>query len=341
MAEWLRLFYRREILVARTVRGFQLEAVAEFDRQVVRPLLQEIGARLGSITATGRDLVQDVAPALQSLRAEIERTVRYGSLAVQRKVEASLAELERDEVAWNAAAIQRVSPATAPAAKAVEAVASAVAKPALWLGDSTEKWFDKMLVEPTAANTRAWVTTGLQRGLPDDAIVRGLVGTKNEVGILTDRPRAAVKALVRTAATDRVSNARMDSFKALGVKNWRFVATLDQRTTIQCAAQDGKVFPIGEGPIPPLHVNCRSATAPVIGDPDAAPVGTRAALGGPVQADTTFEEWLTDLPVSEQEMVLGKTKTAAWRAGKLTLAQMLGQDLQPLTLAELRNLGRL
>jgi hypothetical protein len=39
--------------------------------------------------------------------------------------------------------------------------------------------------------------------------------------------------------------------------------------------------------------------------------------------------------------VLGKTKAAAWRRGDLTLRDMLGADLQPLTLAELRRMDRL
>jgi hypothetical protein len=34
--------------------------------------------------------------------------------------------------------------------------------------------------------------------------------------------------------------------------------------------------------------------------------------------------------------MLGKQKSAAWRRGDITLKQMLGRDLQPLTLAELR-----
>lgn len=42
------------------------------------------------------------------------------------------------------------------------------------------------------------------------------------------------------------------------VKEETFVATLDDRTTLVCASNDGRVFPIGEGPIPPLHFRCRS-----------------------------------------------------------------------------------
>jgi len=33
-----------------------------------------------------------------------------------------------------------------------------------------------------------------------------------------------------------------------------YTATLDSRTTIQCASLDGRRFPVGKGPIPPIHI---------------------------------------------------------------------------------------
>ena len=71
------------------------------------------------------------------------------------------------------------------------------------------------------------------------------------------------------------------------------------------------------------------------------PTGTRAAEGGDVGAGTTFAEWLRTRPQAEQDEMLGKTKAAAWRRGEITLQQMLGRDLQPLSLAELREKDRL
>jgi len=46
-----------------------------------------------------------------------------------------------------------------------------------------------------------------------------------------------------------------------------FVATLDVRTTLECAGNDGKVFKQGEAPQPPLHFRCRSLLVPYI-NPD-------------------------------------------------------------------------
>lgn len=46
-----------------------------------------------------------------------------------------------------------------------------------------------------------------------------------------------------------------------------FLATLDGRTTFECAGYDTDIFPLGQGPIPPLHFRCRSTRVPYI-NPD-------------------------------------------------------------------------
>lgn len=316
----------------------QLEAAQEFDRTVVRPMLREIGARLAGFDLRGSDVLMDAFPQLVALRGDIERIAAQGSDAVRRLSTERLHEFVRAEAEWIADTVRRslnVS-GTRPADAALERAVDA--RP--FLGEKVERWFGKMLTEPTGDKVRAWVQTGLQRGLTTDEIVRGLRGTKANNytdGILTGQPRQAVQTLVRTAATHASIVTRNESFKALGVQKWRFVATLDSKTSIQCAAQDGKTFPIGEGPAPPLHPNCRSTAVPDFGDP----IGERASIDGPVPADLSFREWLETQPRSVQDEVLGKTKADAWRSGSLALEHMLGSDLEPLTLAELRALDRI
>jgi hypothetical protein len=64
-------------------------------------------------------------------------------------------------------------------------------------------------------------------------------------------------------------------------------------------------------------------------------------VDGPVPASTTFPEWLEGQPRSVQDEMLGPTRAAAWRAGDLTFAQMVGKDLQPLSIDRLRQLDRI
>jgi SPP1 gp7 family putative phage head morphogenesis protein len=336
---WIARFYRHELLVARTVRGMQVEAIEEFNREVVNPLLRQVAGRLATFDLRGPDVVLELFPQLRALQAEIEATVARGSDAVRRLTTERLAELTRQETDWvreSARKVLRVEPAPVNDAAIRDKVRT---RP--FLGAPVEKWFAKMLQIPTGDNARAWIQTGLQQGLTTDQIVRGLRGTKAADftdGILTGQGERAVATLVRTAATHASTVARQESFKAIGVDRYRFVATLDAKTSIQCAANDGKVFDL-DGPeaLPPLHPNCRSTTVPYFGDP----IGNRASIDGPVPADVTFRDWLGGRPIAEQDEVLGKTRASAWRAGKLSFEQMVGRDLQPLTVAELRRLDRI
>lgn len=335
--EWLSRFYRHELLVARTVRGAQIEAAEEFERTVVRPLLKAIGGTLSTFSPRGSDLIPESFPEIAALQREIADVVQRGSTAVRKLTEQRMRDIGNNEARWTMESAGRVGgddfgSVSPPVDRAI------LQRP--WLGDSTERWFEKMLQAPTADSVRAWINTGIQRGLTTDEIVRGLRGTKDQIGILADKPKYQVNALVRTASTHAVTVARAESYKALGVTHYRFVATLDEKTSIQCASQDGKVYEIGKGPVPPLHPNCRSATTPVL-DPREDPEGLRASVDGPVPADVAFPTWLERQGVDVQNEVLGKAKANAWRSGKLSLRSMLGADLEPLTLAELREMDRL
>src|SRR3546814_15428096 len=87
-------------------------------------------------------------------------------------------------------------------------------------------------------------------------------------------------------------------------------------------ALDGRVFPLGEGPMPPRHIRCRSATTPVLKsarelglDLPELPEATRASLDGPVPATTTYNEWPKSQPVAAQTETHGATTGKLFRQG--------------------------
>ena len=68
--------------------------------------------------------------------------------------------------------------------------------------------------------------------------------------------------LVRTELNYVHNQAALDSIRDAEMDYFRFVATLDSRTSTMCREHDGKIYPIdsadtGEN-IPPLHPRCRS-----------------------------------------------------------------------------------
>lgn len=335
---WVARLYRHEILHARTVKGMQIEAMDAWNRIVIKPILRAVASRLSDFDLRGSDVVLDAFPQLRALEQEIRTTAANGAAAVRRLTTERIASLVGNEIDWVAENAKK-SLGVVAAKPTTEAVMRAVTEQP-FLGEKVEKWFDKMLAQPTGDSARRVVQTGLQRGFTVDEITRLLRGRKETGytdGALSGTSTRDVQTLVRTAATHASAVSRTESFKLIGVKKWRFVATLDSKTSVQCAANDGTTWPLGEGPLPPLHPNCRSVQVPDFGDP----IGDRASIDGPVPADTTFEGWLEGQGVDVQDEVLGKTKAAAWRSGSLTLKQMLGADLEPLTVAELRRLDRI
>jgi len=191
------------------------------------------------------------------------------------------------------------------------------------------------LAESQAQRFNAVVRTGLLAGEPTPQIARRLVGNLDfgqlaktarqqalAGGELTKMADHQVLTIVRTsiqqvanAASDNVYNANQDV-----TQKYRYVATLDGRTSAICRSLDGKEFKYGDGPMPPVHFNCRSTIVPVIDyrglglRPPEEVLGKgslffkRAAEGGQVKASTTYGEWLRSQSQAYQEEVLGKSR---------------------------------
>lgn len=130
--------------------------------------------------------------------------------------------------------------------------------------------FEGLLLKQWVANLQAddvrrihaAIQIGMVAGEGSDAIARRVVGTNLLKGTdgVTEMTRRQVQAISRTAVQHVANNAR-DAFlqeNADIMLAEQFVATLDSRTTPVCRANDGKQFPVGKGPRPPLHIACRS-----------------------------------------------------------------------------------
>ena len=167
--------------------------------------------------------------------------------------------------------------------------------------------------------------------------------------------RRGAQTLAQTSMS-AVTNAARQAFSKANraIKQEIYVATLDSRTTPICQSLDGDVFPKDSGPIPPLHLNCRSLRAPVV---DGRRMGKRpanaaterelAGLRGParrraveklvgrVPAETTYAQWLRKQKASFQNEVLGPTRGRLFRAGEIDLKGFVDNSGQRLTLREL------
>jgi SPP1 gp7 family putative phage head morphogenesis protein len=173
--------------------------------------------------------------------------------------------------------------------------------------------------------------------------VRQLVAAGGQATAVADNQ---IITLVRTSINQVANTASQQVYEANQdiTKKYRYVATLDTRTSAICAALDGQEFEYGKGPMPPQHFNCRSTTVPII-DPDILPpstTATRASKDGQVPINQSYGQWLHNQPRSVQAEALGPGKVAYFNrladkyGPKDAIAKLVRDDGSELTLDQLR-----
>jgi SPP1 gp7 family putative phage head morphogenesis protein len=173
--------------------------------------------------------------------------------------------------------------------------------------------------------------------------VRQLVAAGGQATAVADNQ---VMALVRTSINQVANSASQQVYEANQdiTKKYRYVATLDSRTSSICRALDNQEFPYGRGPTPPQHFGCRSTIVAVI-DPDILPPSTiakRASADGPVPINTSYGQWLKDQPLKTQQDVLGPGKVPYFNrlvekyGARDAMAKLVRDDGSELTLDQLR-----
>ena len=232
-------------------------------------------------------------------------------------------------------------------------------------GDVVSKAF-RGLAESQAQRFNVIVRTGLLTGEPTAQIARRMVGSLNfgqlaktarqqalAGGELTKAADHQVLTLVRTSVQQVANAASEQVYKANQdvTQKYRYVATLDSRTSAICASLDGQEFEYGKGPQPPIHFNCRSTTVPIVDyeglgltPPEKViGIGKRASAEGPVPANVTYGKWLQGQSKEYQKDVFRSDRRAAYFR-KLSnkygpqdaLVRMVREDGSEVTLAQLQ-----
>jgi len=182
-------------------------------------------------------------------------------------------------------------------------------------GETVQKAF-RGLASRQATQFNQVVRTGLLSGETTESIVSQLIGKlqfgqgakTNQQYLLAGKEvlnmaSHQIRTVVRTSINQVSNAASQQVYKANEdiTEKYKYVSTLDSKTTALCASLDGKEFEYGKGPEPPQHFNCRSTTVAVIDydalkkmgwDFDVPKEGRRAAAGGMVPANETYGKWL-------------------------------------------------
>ncbi|WP_050698623.1 minor capsid protein [Anaeromassilibacillus senegalensis] len=132
---------------------------------------------------------------------------------------------------------------------------------------------------------RETITQGVMQG-------KSVAAMSKEMSAKMGQSYKTTERLIRTETAHFHSEADKAAYRAAGVQEYEFVATLDSRTSDVCASLDGEHFKLEDAQegvnYPPLHPNCRSTTVEY--DPDDALDWYNS--GNPMPENMTYEEWL-------------------------------------------------
>lgn len=157
------------------------------------------------------------------------------------------------------------------------------------------------------------------------------------------------QAITRTATNHVSTQARETTYAENKdvVKQVKYVATLDNRTTDTCQSLDQKIFPINEGSRPPMHFQCRSTTVPVLMSWEELGISakelrpsTRASMNGQVPESQSYDSWLRNQPIKVQKEVLGTPRYEEFKKGT-HVDRFVDDQNNSLSLKELRERGRI
>lgn len=310
---------------------------------------------LRELDKTVRELLnnEDASPSFRRVNQVLGELVKRGNASnahYLRELKSSLKDITEYSAEFHAATLKLAGPlAQARALMGVEGAAAwraALQNPLQATGQLLEPFMDGWSARALGRMERI-IRIGYAQGMPTSEIVALLHGTQAlgfRDGVLGGVTKREADAMVRTSIAHVNSAAQMAVYRANAdmLDGYMWVSVLDSRTSTTCRSLDGEVFKLDKGPLPPIHINCRSTTIPVVKGMKRKGLRTAEGPHGEhnVRAGTTYYQWLKRQPKYFQIDALGPTRAELFRNGGLSAEEFaalnLDKNFQPLTLEQMR-----
>lgn len=167
----------------------------------------------------------------------------------------------------------------------------------------THKWSGKNYSDRVWKNNAAFckrlqrtIEVGCMTGMTlhdmEERLLEDCIGADSDSG-----QRYCASRLIRTEVNHFSNQGFLEGYKAAGIIRYRFMATLDLRTSAICRQLDGKTFLVEEAKagenLPPMHPFCRSITVPVVSNRPGTRWARDPVTGKSmtVPADMTYAQW--------------------------------------------------
>lgn len=276
---------------------------------------------------------------LQTLLNEIDGIIQEAGGSLGRQLEMNLTDFARYESDFMARLLREVADVDI-AVPAPNQLASAVTQSVARLvqGDRIVQMSVPQLVEQFTSAKRQQVLQAVRAGFIEGQPIQTMVSRVTDI---TDKAaKRQAGAMIRTAVNHMGSQARQKTYAANEdvLEGLERVGTLDGRTSLQCIAGDGQIYPVNTTNIPPYHFGCRTVLVPRVKDQFTLFKGTgkRASKDGPVSAKVTYGGFLKRQSKEFQNEVLGTERAKLFRSGKVSVGAFVDESGRTLTLDELR-----
>lgn len=273
-AQYFDALVRHQIFLLR-VSGSIRNEIHELLDAVERDMRAQIRTRI----RPGQGITRPVdVRRLESLLAALRATRLRSWDSVRERWLQRLIEVANAEPEFLAGAMQTVSPVVVNPILPSQELLLAIVRERPFEGRILSEWADD-IARADLQRISDQIRIGLTQGESSANIARRVVGTASLRGRdgVTEITRRQAEAITRTAVNAIGNGAKRAFYDANAdlFDGELYVATLDERTTRICSSLDGQRFPVGEGPLPPLHFNCRSLRVPIL---DGVELGDRPAI---------------------------------------------------------------
>jgi SPP1 gp7 family putative phage head morphogenesis protein len=269
-------------LLIRRIQNDFLKALDSTNREVKGMLIEEvpkITSGLNTKTSDGRFAV--IGNQYKKIKKPVYDKAEQEYLVAMNK-------LVNDEAEFIAKSMQKTIPFDVAFNPITETTIDNITAFAAYDGKNINQWFNNVSAGDYN-RIEGSVRAAVNQGATTDQVIQSVIGTKSRTtgkysgDIQVSRNQA--ETLVRTTTNGVVNQSNEAFYKANDdiISFVVYTAVMDGRTSVICASLDGNKYKNGEGPVPPLHPNCRSTRVPVFDD--IGLIGNKPTVGG-----TNFRE---------------------------------------------------
>lgn len=325
--------------------------VALLNEDVIPDLVETLRQRLENIATRGPGASVKSTQRLRDMIIATGVILQVGLKTIGEKFVGDMKEFALTEARWQQALIRKVAPIELnfimPNVGTLNSIVASRPVQGVIIRD-----IFKGVGARAQTKIREQINIGLAAGETVPQMMTRVMGVaqNNYADGVPGTMRRQAEAAVRTVATHVSAETRNETFLANEdlLRGHQFVATLDEKTSAVCIANDGKFFPIGEShPLPPLHYNCRSQIVGVVkswkelGIPglNELPPSTRASMNGQVSEKLSYGDWLRTQPKEFVEDVMqSKARASLFLQNKLDVAKFVDNKGRWLSLDALKKI---